>query len=53
MLIKFACPHCKVALNVGSDFAGKKGNCPNCKKELTVPEKSEVAQNEAEKTAKK
>ena len=53
MLIKFKCPHCQVALNVGSDFVGEKGVCPQCKKELTVPEKSEEAQGESEKTAKK
>ncbi|MBN2269549.1 MAG: hypothetical protein JXN61_02985 [Sedimentisphaerales bacterium] len=50
MLIKFTCPHCKISLNVGSDFAGKKGVCPNCKKELTVPGKSENAPEEAKKT---
>ena len=53
MLIKFHCPHCQAALNVGSDFAGKEGTCPNCKKKLTVPEKSEEAQSETEKTSKK
>jgi DNA-directed RNA polymerase subunit M/transcription elongation factor TFIIS len=53
MLIKFSCPHCQAALSVGSDFAGKKGACPNCKKELTIPEKSEDSQKAAEKTAKK
>jgi len=53
MLIKFKCTHCQVALSVGSDSAGKKGTCPNCKKELTVPEKSEEAQSKTEKTAKK
>jgi len=53
MLIKFTCPHCQVALSVGADFAGKKGACPNCKKELTIPEKSEETQKETKKTAKK
>ena len=40
MLLKFQCPHCEEWLKAGSDFAGKKANCPNCKKEITVPEES-------------
>ena len=53
MLISFKCPHCQAALQVGSDFVGKKGTCPHCKKELTVPEKDSGAQNEGKETAKK
>lgn len=53
MLIKFNCPYCQATLNAGSDFAGKKCACPNCKKELTIPEKSEETQKETKKTAKK
>lgn len=52
MLIKFNCPHCRVALQVGSDFSGKEGTCPNCKKKLTVPEKSEETQRETEKAGR-
>jgi hypothetical protein len=40
MLINFKCPHCQTALQVGSDFAGKTGVCPKCKKEVTVPAQS-------------
>ena len=39
MLIEFECQHCQKLLRAGSDYAGKKGKCPNCKKEITVPEK--------------
>jgi DNA-directed RNA polymerase subunit RPC12/RpoP len=38
-IIKFKCFHCQTALQAGSDFAGQKGKCPNCNKEITVPEK--------------
>jgi hypothetical protein len=53
MLIKFKCPHCQLALNVGDDLAGEKATCPNCKKELTIPEKDSGIQNEEKGTAKK
>jgi DNA-directed RNA polymerase subunit RPC12/RpoP len=53
MLISFKCPHCQAALQAGSDFAGKDGNCPHCKKKVTVPEKNSGTEKEGEKTAKK
>ena len=53
MLIKFNCPHCQASLCVGRDFAGKKAACPKCKKEVTIPHKSEQSQEVTEKTAKK
>jgi hypothetical protein len=53
MLIRFNCPHCQASLCVGSNFAGKKAACPNCKEEVTIPDKREVSKKAAEKTAKK
>jgi hypothetical protein len=38
MAIEFNCPHCKMKLKAGSDFAGKKAKCPSCNKEIVVPE---------------
>ena len=32
MAIKFSCPHCRKALNVKDHLAGKKAQCPACKK---------------------
>ena len=37
MLIEFECPHCRTGLKAGSNLAGTKGECPSCKKPLTVP----------------
>jgi hypothetical protein len=38
MAIQFICPHCKKKLVAESNFAGKKGKCFFCGKELVVPE---------------
>jgi len=53
MLIRFKCPHCQVVLKVGSDYSGQKGTCPGCKKEVTIPEKSEGIQDTTEEATKK
>jgi hypothetical protein len=53
MLIDFKCPHCQIGLQVGSDFAGKTGACPKCKKEITVPEQNAGTQSDKEEPAKK
>ncbi|HEV56789.1 MAG TPA: hypothetical protein ENN87_04740 [Phycisphaerales bacterium] len=38
MVIEFHCPHCEVRLKAGENLAGKSGTCPNCNKEIQVPE---------------
>lgn len=35
--IKFKCPHCQKGLGVKEEFAGKKSNCPACKKPIEIP----------------
>ena len=37
MSIKFSCPHCKKALNVKDNWAGKKAQCPGCKQVVAIP----------------
>jgi hypothetical protein len=37
MVIKFTCPYCRKALRVKEHLAGKKAQCPACKRPLTVP----------------
>ena len=41
MPIAVTCPKCLTRFSVSEKFAGKKGPCPKCKSELTVPELSE------------
>ena len=41
MPIQVVCPGCKKRFNVSDKFAGKTGNCPKCKHEITVPEKGD------------
>jgi hypothetical protein len=41
MAIQVVCPGCKKRFSVSDKFAGKKGPCPNCKTQITVPEKTE------------
>jgi hypothetical protein len=41
MPINITCPGCLSRFTVSDKFAGKKGPCPKCKKEIQVPEKSE------------
>jgi hypothetical protein len=43
MSIQVTCPGCLTRFQVSEKFAGKKGPCPKCKKEITIPDKqSEV-----------
>jgi len=53
MLIKFNCSHCQTALQIESEFAGKSGICPKCKKKIMIPEKDTKTQREQKKTMKK
>lgn len=53
MLLKFKCQHCQATLQVGSDFAGQKGKCPNCQKEITVPEKETRSPDEKKGASRK
>ncbi|TVP98133.1 MAG: hypothetical protein EA381_13165 [Planctomycetaceae bacterium] len=41
MPIAVTCPKCLTRFSVSEKFAGKKGPCPKCKFEITVPELSE------------
>jgi hypothetical protein len=41
MKIAVTCPGCLSRFEVSEKFAGKKGPCPKCKKEITVPALSE------------
>ena len=38
MPIRVTCPGCLKKFQVGEQFAGRKGPCPNCKKEITIPD---------------
>jgi len=53
MAIQFKCPHCKTGLEAPDGIVGKKGACPNCKKEITVPKDDSKPQSEGKKKAKK
>jgi hypothetical protein len=41
MPIPVTCPGCLTRFTVSDKYAGKKGPCPKCKKELVVPDKSQ------------
>ncbi len=41
MPIQVTCPKCLKRFQVSDKFAGKKGPCPSCKNQITVPEKNE------------
>jgi hypothetical protein len=41
MPIQVTCPSCLARFTVSDKYAGKKGPCPKCKKEITVPDKSQ------------
>jgi hypothetical protein len=41
MPINITCPGCLSRFTVSDKFAGKKGPCPKCKKEILVPEKAD------------
>lgn len=41
MPIQVTCPGCLSRFTVSDKYAGKKGPCPKCKKELVVPDKSQ------------
>lgn len=49
MLIEFECPHCQKLLRAGIDYAGNKAKCPNCDKEIIVPEKDSAKATELKK----
>lgn len=53
MLIGFKCPHCQASLKAGSSFAGKTGGCPNCGKEVRIPEQDSENKNKEKETVKK
>ena len=38
MSIRVTCPGCLKKFQVSDQFAGKKGPCPSCKKEITIPD---------------
>lgn len=38
MAIDVLCPGCKARFKVSEKFAGKKGPCPKCKTQITIPE---------------
>lgn len=38
MPIRVTCPGCLKKFQVSEQFAGQKGPCPNCKKEITIPD---------------
>ncbi len=37
MAIRVTCPGCMTRFDVNEKYAGKKGPCPKCKKEITIP----------------
>ncbi len=41
MPIQVTCPGCLSRFTVSEKFAGKKGPCPKCKKEITIPDASQ------------
>jgi hypothetical protein len=41
MPIQVTCPGCMARFSVSDKYAGKKGPCPKCKKEIVVPDKSQ------------
>lgn len=41
MSIRITCPGCRKRFQVSDKFAGKKGPCPQCKTEISIPAKSE------------
>jgi hypothetical protein len=47
MSIIVVCPGCRKSFNVSDKYAGRTGPCPNCKKPLRVPTKSEEVKIEA------
>lgn len=36
-MIELACPHCKAALKIADQFAGRSGKCQHCRGTITVP----------------
>lgn len=41
MPIQVTCPGCLSRFSVSDKYAGKKGPCPKCKKEIVIPDKSQ------------
>jgi Zn-finger nucleic acid-binding protein len=47
MSISLMCPHCEARLRAKDEMAGKIGLCPECGKQVAVPEaKAEQAEQE-------
>ena len=36
-MIRFECPHCNQPVEVGDEFAGRKGRCPGCESVVEIP----------------
>lgn len=51
MPIQVTCPGCLARFSVSEKYAGKKGPCPKCKKEIVVPDKSQEVVIHAPETA--
>jgi hypothetical protein len=52
MSINFKCPHCQATLQAVSNLAGKRGMCPKCNKEISVPQEVKTKSEEKETTNK-
>src|SRR4051812_25599149 len=37
MALEFDCPYCKATIRVPDNTAGKRGRCPQCASQLTIP----------------
>ena len=37
VMMRFSCPHCRKALNVRDELAGRKAKCPGCSAVFRVP----------------
>ena len=38
--ITFCCPHCEATLGASRRIAGKQARCPECQKQIDVPEEA-------------
>ncbi|MBE7463958.1 MAG: hypothetical protein HS116_10800 [Planctomycetes bacterium] len=46
MSVKFRCPLCERKIRVRDEYAGKRGGCPNCKKQIDIPAASTLDEND-------
>jgi len=46
--ITFSCPHCNTMLKAEDVMAGKTAACPQCNKEINVPDKKDEEQTPQE-----